>query len=154
MRELKPRLNNRFFSFNDWKISIGLGAAPFCISQLLHFGYVYLQHRFIKVNRRFPFRLRVGERRIKIKPASPVSTEDYRYIQQRPEHIILKCAIVLPIHESGIIRFEPPEHIYAQPLLSAAPEAPARSFYPTFPPALPERTEVYSNRGECTTRMI
>ena len=50
-------------------------------------------------------------KRKKTKPVSAVSTEDYRYLQQHPEHINHKFSIVVPIHESGIIRFEPPEHL-------------------------------------------
>ena len=153
MKKLNPHLNDRFSSFVDWKSSIALGITSFMFSQFLHFGYIYLHNRFIKVHRKFPFRLNVGDRRIKTKPLAGVSRDDYRYLQQHPEHRIHNCSIVFPISESGSIPFEHTQHLYAQPLLTQ-PEAPPRSFYPNIAPTVPERGEDYSNRGECTTRMI
>ena len=84
MKELNPHLNDRFSSFVDWKSSIALGITSFLNSQFLHFGYIYLHNRFIKVHRKFPFRLNVGDRRIKTKPLAGVSRDDYKYLQQHP----------------------------------------------------------------------
>ena len=127
MSALKPHLTERFSSFVDWKMSITLGFVSFLVSQMIHFTFVYVNNRFLKVHRRFPFRMRVGERRVKSKPLSGVSAEDYEYLQTHPDHPIHKYAIIVPVNEIGSPNLLIPSN--------------SDRTTPNIYPALPEETE-------------
>ena len=131
MSELNPGLSAKFSSLVDWRASIALGLCSFAVSQLLHFGFLFIYNRYLKVNRRFPFRLNVGEKRIKTKPLAGVSEEDYRYLRGHPEHDIHKYAIVVPITEIGLPSIQVEDNGgYTQPTFNHRDR-----IYPEVPPA-------------------
>ena len=129
MQELKPHLTEKFSIFVNWKTSFAMGFVSFLISQLLHFLFLYLNHRFFRIHVRFPFRLTLHKRKIRTRPVAGVSVEDYAFLQNHPEHEIHSCTIVVPIKDDGIPDFKPE---FVKDFSTSVIDTEA--MYPTLPP--------------------